>query len=141
MNSGEYFATIEQVKREIKSAQYRAAFHVNAELVLLYHSIGCVINEHKEWGNKFIDSLAADLHSPVYLFNIPTLIHAGGSLRSPPAENHLQLVIVEPIPEVGTVNVLFSPPCQIVCVLAPFFRAFHSIAQPAGTSINTVHVG
>ena len=46
MNSGEYFATIEQVKREIKSAQYRAAFHVNAELVLLYHSIGCVINEH-----------------------------------------------------------------------------------------------
>lgn len=54
--------TIEQVKREIKSAQYRAALHINADLVLLYHSIGCVINEHKEWGNKFIDNLAADLH-------------------------------------------------------------------------------
>ena len=61
MNSGEYLATIEQVKQEIKSAQYRAALHVNADLVLLYHSIGCVINAHKEWGNKFIDNLAADL--------------------------------------------------------------------------------
>jgi len=61
MNSNEYLATIEQVKREIKSAQYRAAQHINADLVLLYYSIGCVINEHKEWGNKFIDNLAADL--------------------------------------------------------------------------------
>lgn len=61
MNSGEYLATIEQVKREIKSAQYRVALHVNADLVLLYHSIGCVINAHKEWGNKFVDNLAADL--------------------------------------------------------------------------------
>lgn len=61
MNSVEYLATIEQVKQEIKSAQYRAALHVNADLVLLYHSIGCVINEHKAWGSKFIDNLAADL--------------------------------------------------------------------------------
>ena len=61
MNSGEYLATIEQVKQEIKSAQYRAALHVNADLVLLYHSIGCVINAHKAWGSKFIDNLAADL--------------------------------------------------------------------------------
>lgn len=61
MNSGEYLATIEQVKREINSAQYRMALHVNADLILLYHRIGCVINEHKEWGNKFIDNLATDL--------------------------------------------------------------------------------
>lgn len=61
MNSGEYLATIEQVKQEIKSAQYRAALHVNADLVLLYHSIGRVLNQHKEWGSKFIDNLAADL--------------------------------------------------------------------------------
>ena len=62
MNSSEYLATIEQVKQEIKSAQYRAAMHVNADLVLLYRSIGCVINEHKAWGNKFIDNLASDIH-------------------------------------------------------------------------------
>lgn len=61
MNSGEYLITIEQVKQEIKAAQYRATLHANAELVLLYHSIGCVINAHKEWGNKFIDNLATDL--------------------------------------------------------------------------------
>lgn len=61
INSGEYLATIEQVKQEIKSAQFQAALHVNADLILLYHSIGCVINEHKAWGSKFIDNLAADL--------------------------------------------------------------------------------
>jgi predicted nuclease of restriction endonuclease-like (RecB) superfamily len=62
MNSGEYLATIEQIKQEIKTAQYRAAVHVNADMILLYHSIGCVINAHKAWGNKFIDNLSADIH-------------------------------------------------------------------------------
>lgn len=35
--------------------------HVNKELTLLYHQIGSIINEHKTWGNKFIDSLAKDI--------------------------------------------------------------------------------
>ena len=61
MNSGEYLAIVEQVKREIKTAQYQASVHVNAELILLYHSIGTVINEHKTWGNKFIENLATDI--------------------------------------------------------------------------------
>ena len=61
MNSGEYLAIVEQVKREIKTAQYQASVHVNTELILLYHSIGTVINEHKVWGNKFIENLAADI--------------------------------------------------------------------------------
>lgn len=61
MNSGEYLATIEQVKQEIKSAQYRAALHVNKDLILLYHSIGVVINEHKNWGSKFVQNLAQDI--------------------------------------------------------------------------------
>lgn len=61
MNSGEYIATMEKVFHEIRSAQYRATQQVNSELVLLYHSIGCMINTHKEWGNKFIDNLAADI--------------------------------------------------------------------------------
>lgn len=61
MNSGEYIATMEKVFQEIRSAQYRATQQVNSELVLLYHSIGCMINTHKEWGNKFIDNLAADI--------------------------------------------------------------------------------
>lgn len=32
-------------------------------MLLLYHDIGCVINEHKAWGNKFVDNLAADIRS------------------------------------------------------------------------------
>lgn len=58
INSTEYLETIEQIKTEIKAAQYKAAVSVNQELILLYHSIGEVINAHKVWGSKFIDSLA-----------------------------------------------------------------------------------
>ena len=36
MNSSEYLATIEQVKQEIKAAQYKAAVHINTELIMLY---------------------------------------------------------------------------------------------------------
>ena len=61
INSGEYLETIEQIKHEIRAAQYKAALQVNRELILLYHSIGIVINEHKTWGNKFVDSLAKDI--------------------------------------------------------------------------------
>ena len=58
MNTAEYISIIENIKSEITAAQYRAAVHVNADMLLLYYDIGCVINEHKSWGNKFIDNLA-----------------------------------------------------------------------------------
>lgn len=61
MNTTEYLFIIENIKREINAAQYRAALHVNADMLLLYYDIGCVINEHKTWGSKFIDNLAADI--------------------------------------------------------------------------------
>ena len=60
MNSSEYLQTIEAVKQEIRTAQYKATVRVNQEL-LLYHSIGEVINAHKTWGSKFIENLAADI--------------------------------------------------------------------------------
>ena len=44
MNSTEYLKTVEEVKQEIRAAQYRAAVHVNTELTMLYYSIGTVIN-------------------------------------------------------------------------------------------------
>ena len=28
---------------------------------MLYYNIGCIINDHKEWGNKFIENLAYDI--------------------------------------------------------------------------------
>ena len=61
MNTPEYISIVENIKHEITAAQYRAAVHVNADLLLLYHSIGCIINDHKSWGNKFIDNLATDI--------------------------------------------------------------------------------
>lgn len=61
MNTTEYLSIIENIKHEINAAQYRAAVHVNSDMLLLYYDIGCVINEHKTWGSKFIDNLAADI--------------------------------------------------------------------------------
>lgn len=61
MNTPEYISIVENIKHEITAAQYRAVVHVNADLLLLYHSIGCIINDHKSWGNKFIDNLATDI--------------------------------------------------------------------------------
>ena len=34
---------------------------MNRELIMLYYHIGTVINEHKTWGSKFIENLAADI--------------------------------------------------------------------------------
>lgn len=61
INASEYLKTVEQIKAEIQAAQYKAAVSVNQEMILLYHSIGQVINSHKVWGNRFIDSLAKDI--------------------------------------------------------------------------------
>lgn len=61
MNTAEYLSIIDNIKSEITAAQYRATVHVNADLLLLYYDIGCVINEHKSWGNKFIDNLSYDI--------------------------------------------------------------------------------
>lgn len=61
MNSNEYLEIVESIRGEIRGAQYKAAVSVNRELVMLYYNIGRVINEHKSWGNKFIDNLAADI--------------------------------------------------------------------------------
>ena len=61
MNSNEYLEIVESIRDEIKVAQYKAAVSVNRELIMLYYNIGRVINEHKSWGNKFIDYLAADI--------------------------------------------------------------------------------
>lgn len=61
INTSEYLETIEQIKTEIQAAQYKAAVNVNQEMILLYHAIGEVINSHKVWGNRFIDSLAKDI--------------------------------------------------------------------------------
>lgn len=61
INDNQYLSLIESIKKQINEARYKAAVEVNRELVLLYYDIGRKINEHKEWGNKFIDNLAKDI--------------------------------------------------------------------------------
>lgn len=61
INNNEYLEIVESIRDGIKEAQYKAAVSVNRELIMLYYNIGRVINEHKSWGNKFIDNLAADI--------------------------------------------------------------------------------
>lgn len=61
LNNNEYIEIIETIKQEIQGAQYKAVVSVNRELIMLYYNIGRIINEHKSWGNKFIENLAADI--------------------------------------------------------------------------------
>ena len=61
MNDNEYLDLVQSVKQEIRQAQYKATMSVNKELIMLYYGIGRIINEHKLWGNKFIENLAADI--------------------------------------------------------------------------------
>ena len=61
INDNQYLNVIESIKNEISKAQYSAALQVNKELTLLHYHIGSIINEHKTWGNKFIDNLAKDI--------------------------------------------------------------------------------
>ena len=66
MNAPEYLSIIENIKSEIKAAQYRATVHANSDMLLLYHDIGCVINEHKAGGNKFVDNLSNQGYSACF---------------------------------------------------------------------------
>ncbi len=61
INNNEYLNLVQSIKSEIHNAQYKATLSANKELIMLYYNIGKIINEHKSWGNKFIDNLAADL--------------------------------------------------------------------------------
>ena len=61
MNNREYIEIIETIKGEIRGAQYKAELSANRELILLYYHIGTVINQHKTWGSKFVENLAADI--------------------------------------------------------------------------------
>lgn len=61
INENDYFQTIQKIKKEIQSSQYKAIKAVNKELILLYWNIGNVILKNSEWGNKFIETLAKDI--------------------------------------------------------------------------------
>jgi len=61
MNNCEYFNILADVKKRIKSTQYKAVLGVNKELIMLYWNIGNIIIENSTWGNKFLENLAMDI--------------------------------------------------------------------------------
>jgi len=59
-----YAAFLSDIKNQVLAARTRAAFAVNAELVLLYWTIGREISlrmQEHGWGSKVVDQLASDL--------------------------------------------------------------------------------
>lgn len=98
MNNNEYLNTIETIKSEIKSAQYKAAVSVNRELIMLYYNIGKIINEHKAWGNKFIDNLASDIKLDfpnVKGYSVRNLKYMAKFAETYPDEQFVQQVVAQ----------------------------------------------
>ena len=59
-----YDAFLRDIKGRVQAARMRAAFAVNAELVLLYWTLGREISlrmQEHGWGSKVVDRLAGDL--------------------------------------------------------------------------------
>lgn len=63
MNEYNYLLVIDNIKKQIKSSQHKAVLNANKELILLYWNIGKLINEHSEWGNKFLNNLSSEINN------------------------------------------------------------------------------
>ena len=98
MNSNEYIEIIEAIKGEIRGVQYKAALSVNRELIMLYYHIGTVINQHKTWGSKFVENLAADIRlaSPnVKGYSVRNLKYMAKFAETYPDEEFVQQVVAQ----------------------------------------------
>lgn len=60
-NNNECKDLIEEIKSEVREAQYRAMVKVNGEMIQLYWNIGKELNEQVQYGNAFIDILAKEI--------------------------------------------------------------------------------
>lgn len=56
-----YLLDLQRIKETIRENRYRALIVVNSAMILTYFKIGTIINQRKEWGNKYIKRLADDL--------------------------------------------------------------------------------
>jgi len=61
INKNEYFEVLTDIKKRIRTAQYKAVLGANREHILLYWNIGRVISENIHYGNSFIANLARDI--------------------------------------------------------------------------------
>ena len=57
----EYLKDLQQIKETIRTNQNKAMVVVNSTMIMTYYEIGYIINQRKQWGNKYIERLSNDL--------------------------------------------------------------------------------
>ena len=63
INNDNYFQVLENIKDQIKKAQYRAVLGMNREQICLFWNIGKIIIENSSYGSRFVENLARDIKS------------------------------------------------------------------------------
>ncbi len=53
-----YLKDLSKIKETIKQNQNKAMIVVNSAMIMTYYQIGTIINERKQWGNKYIEKLS-----------------------------------------------------------------------------------
>ena len=61
MEQNEYLYDLAKIKETITENRNKSMVVVNSTMIITYYQIGTIINQRKEWGNKFIQRLADDL--------------------------------------------------------------------------------
>ena len=56
-----YLMDLQKIKETISENRYKTLVVVNSAMIMTYYKIGTIINERKEWGNKYIERLSEDL--------------------------------------------------------------------------------
>ena len=56
-----YLMDLLKIKETISENRYKTLVVVNSAMIMTYYKIGTIINERKEWGNKYIKRLSNDL--------------------------------------------------------------------------------
>ena len=56
-----YLTDLQKIKETISENRYKTLVVVNSAMIMTYYKIGTIINERKEWGNKYIERLSEDL--------------------------------------------------------------------------------
>lgn len=59
----EYLRDLEDIKNTINENRNKAMVVVNSAMIMTYYKIGTIINQRKEWGNKYVRKLSYDLKS------------------------------------------------------------------------------
>lgn len=58
-----YLKVVDNIKEQIRCAQYKAILNANKEMIILYWNIGKIINENSIWGSKFLNNLSSEINN------------------------------------------------------------------------------